>query len=731
MMSSIAADSCAYEPSIHIPWRPVTSGAISNADDPDLLQHLFLPYTPHMNITAPYIHPILAAIQAAGGRPLIVGGAVRDALRGVDSKDFDQEFDIEVYNLPIDQLSELLAGFGRVDAVGRSFGILKLRTPSGHELDVSLPRRESKIGAGHRGFLAAPDPTMTPREAAARRDFTWNALAITPEGELLDFFGGAADLHAGIIRHTTAAFAEDPLRVLRAMQFAARFDMRLAPETAALCRTLLPEAPTLATERIWGEWQKWAIKGRKPAAGLRVLAETGWISLYPELEELIGCPQDPVWHPEGWSISELSSEESFASSAQASNIDRRSPSLLFREFITSTAATPAMIPGSRGAAGTQSLIDRVVDSLSMTGATGADSFSSRSPLGPATITNTEPLVWTFGATAVNADEVIRVVFKVALNRVKTIMLATNNDFEVVRQVVHPIAIYVMNMLPLFEGTAQLQFHDDPMNSDSTILTGPGRVYIPIVIVDARTASIDGDVFFYFDLAVVGNNNIAHAFDYITRLRVFQVEIGDVFRHTLHVVDAAAAIAEREQLADDQRALLLFAALCHDLGKPATTTIGANGRIGSPGHAQVGVELTDALLRRLGCPRALITQTVPLVREHMAHIGMQVGGRAVRRLALRLAPATIQQWDRLIEADHSGRPPLPASNPGAPIAALAAQLNVSAGRPTPILQGRHLIATGMIPGPELGAALERAYHAQIDGAFDSVEDGLAWVAQHPN
>src|SRR4029079_17722309 len=134
---------------------------------------------------------------------------------------------------------------------------------------------------------------------AARRDFTWNALALTPDGELLDFFGGAADLNAGIIRHTTEAFAEDPLRVLRAMQFAARFDMRLAPETAALGRALLPEAPTLAPERVWGEWLKWALRGRRPAAGLRVLAETGWRALYPELTALVGCPQDATWHPEG------------------------------------------------------------------------------------------------------------------------------------------------------------------------------------------------------------------------------------------------------------------------------------------------------------------------------------------------------------------------------------------------------------------------------------------------
>jgi len=114
---------------------------------------------------------------------------------------------------------------------------------------------------------------------------------------------------------------------------------------------------------------------------------------------------------------------------------------------------------------------------------------------------------------------------------------------------------------------------------------------------------------------------------------------------------------------------------------------------------------------------------------MAHFGMQVTDRAVRRLALRLAPTTIAQWSRLVEADHSGRPPLAPSNPGAAIVALAEQLSVATGRPAPILQGRHLLAQGLAPGPELGAALERAYHAQIDGAFDTVEDGLAWLARH--
>ena len=675
-----------------------------------------------MNITAPYIQPILDAIQAAGGRPLIVGGAVRDALMGVAPN----EFDIEVYDLPIDRLLELLTGFGRVDAVGRSFGILKLRPPTGRELDISLPRRESKIGAGHRGFLATPDPTMTPHEAAARRDFTWNALAITPEGELLDFFGGAADLRAGIIRHTTAAFAEDPLRVLRAMQFAARFDMRLAPETAALCRALLPEAATLATERIWSEWQKWALKGHKPAAGLRVLAETGWLTLYPELEKLIGCPQDPVWHPEGWSLLDLTTKARDTGSAQPFGVENW---LSLRKFSTSSAATAAMIPGFHGTSGAEAHGVAASSRLSPTNMAGILGSLLPLELSPAVLAEAESFVWSFGSPAISANEVVRVMFKIPLSRMKSIMLATDNDFEIVRRVVHPIAIYVMNMLFSGQDTAELQFHNNPVNSDGTILTRPGSVHIPIVIVDARTTPIDGDIFFYFDLAVVGNSDIAHVFDYTTRLCVFQVEIGDVWTHTLYVCDAAAVIAEREQLADDQRAVLLFAALCHDLGKPATTAIGADGRIRSSGHALAGVEITKALLHRIGCPRALVAQVASLVREHMAHIAMQASDRTVRRLALRLAPATIAQWGRLVEADHSGRPPLAASNPGAMIVALAQQLSVSTGRPTPILQGRDLLATGMTPGPALGAALERAYQAQIDGAFNTVEEGLAWVARH--
>jgi tRNA nucleotidyltransferase (CCA-adding enzyme) len=449
-----------------------------------------------MNTLIVPLRPVLDALIQAGGTPLIVGGAVRDALLGLNPKDLD----IEVHGLTPDALYAAVAPLGRINAVGRSFGVLKLRLPGGRELDIALPQRLSRNPSGERGFIPTPDPSLTPREAAARRDFTWNAMAFTADGQLVDFFGGQDDLRNRIIRHTSEAFDEDPLRVLRAMQFAARFSMRLAPETSARCQALLPEATTIPISRIWGEWQKWALRGQRPSLGLLALRECGWLALYPELVALDGCEQEPSWHPEG----------------------------------------------------------------------------------------------------------------------------------------------------------------------------------------------------------------------------------DVFIHTGHVCDAAAAIAVGNSLEEEQRTALLFAALCHDLGKPATTARDTDGRIRSPGHAEAGVEPTIALLERFGTPRRMIDLAVPLVREHMAMIHAIPNPRSVRRLAVRLAPATIADWRRLVAADASGRPPFPPADPGAPVEELAVQLDAGTGRPAPIVTGRHLMERGHPPGPRLGELLREIYTAQIDGEFTTLEEGLAWA-----
>ncbi len=231
------------------------------------------------------------------GRPRLVGGGVRDLLLGLEAKDFD----IEVASVDFETLHRVLAPFGATDVVGRSFGVIKVRSAvSGAEYDFSLPRRESKTGAGHRGFAVAPDPALSDAEAAARRDFTINAIALDPfSGALIDPHGGQADLRARVLRHTSAAFNEDPLRVLRAFQLAARFDLTLAPETAALCRSIADNYAELPVERVWGEWEKWAMKSSKPSRGLAVLEESGWLRHFPEVATLRGTPQEPLWHPEG------------------------------------------------------------------------------------------------------------------------------------------------------------------------------------------------------------------------------------------------------------------------------------------------------------------------------------------------------------------------------------------------------------------------------------------------
>jgi tRNA nucleotidyltransferase (CCA-adding enzyme) len=229
-------------------------------------------------------------------RAYLVGGCVRDALLGIAQKDFD----LEVYGVDYETLARQLRPHGRVDLVGKSFGVIKFTGASGGQWDFSLPRRDSKLAAGHKGFEITVDPDIDPQEAAGRRDFTINAVAFDPRtGEYLDFFGGRQDLKQRVLRHTSAAFVEDPLRVLRGMQFAARFDLTPAPETIALCRLILPTFSELAVERVGMEWAKWAALSQKPSAGLRFLQATGWLQHFPEIAALDGTPQDPEWHPEG------------------------------------------------------------------------------------------------------------------------------------------------------------------------------------------------------------------------------------------------------------------------------------------------------------------------------------------------------------------------------------------------------------------------------------------------
>ena len=234
---------------------------------------------------------IAQKIQEAGGKAFLVGGCVRDAIFGVQSKDID----VEVFNIQKEPLLAILKLFGKVDNVGESFEVIKLTTET-QDFDFSFPRREIKVGLGHKGFQTEADPFMEPKEAAKRRDFTINALMLDIATlEIFDFFGGLEDLRKKVLKHTSEAFAEDPLRVLRAMQFASRFNMDLHPETIEFCRSLKSEFHTISKERIWTEVEKMFSKGILPSKGIKVLLETGWVECFEAVNETFEDLADPIF----------------------------------------------------------------------------------------------------------------------------------------------------------------------------------------------------------------------------------------------------------------------------------------------------------------------------------------------------------------------------------------------------------------------------------------------------
>lgn len=235
---------------------------------------------------------IATAIRNEGGRAYVVGGWVRDRLLGLASKDID----LEAFAIPADRLRAILDRIGRVEAVGESFQVFKCG-----DIDVSLPRRESKSGRGHKAFVVTGEPEMTAADAARRRDFTINAISwdpLGPDDVLVDPFDGQSDLAARRLRMVDpATFADDSLRVLRAVQFAARFALTLDPATADLCRAI--PLDDLPAERIWGEFEK-LLSARTPSIGLALALDLGVVGrLFPELHALVGCVQEPEWHPEG------------------------------------------------------------------------------------------------------------------------------------------------------------------------------------------------------------------------------------------------------------------------------------------------------------------------------------------------------------------------------------------------------------------------------------------------
>jgi len=237
-------------------------------------------------------------IKALGGQALLVGGSVRDYLMGKIAKDFD----VEVYGLEADKIEKIANTVGKVSDVGRSFGILKIFLDNNIDIDVSLPRTDSKIGAGHRGFAVQTDSNMSIRDAAQRRDFTMNSVSADPlTGKLYDPFGGVEDIKERKLCITdNELFKDDPLRVLRGIQFIGRFGLEIDEESFSIMKSMLPQLNELPKERLAEEWKKLLLKSPKPSLGLQAGLNLGvWQEMNPELVELNKTEQEPKWHPEG------------------------------------------------------------------------------------------------------------------------------------------------------------------------------------------------------------------------------------------------------------------------------------------------------------------------------------------------------------------------------------------------------------------------------------------------
>ncbi len=434
---------------------------------------------------------VALAIKEAGGRSLLVGGSVRDLILG----EVFHDLDLEVYGLSADDLEFLASRFGVVDTVGQSFAILKL-IAEGVDIDLALPRRDSKVDAGHRGFVVDADPSLSPAEAARRRDFTVNAIMADPlTGELIDPFSGLVDLESGLLRVVDAdTFAEDPLRVLRAIQFVARFNLDVEPATFDLLKSMIPTLHELAPERLGHEWRKLLLKAERPSLGLSLALDLGVIAaLHPELFALKSTPQEPEWHPEG----------------------------------------------------------------------------------------------------------------------------------------------------------------------------------------------------------------------------------DVWIHTLMVVDEAAKIIWREGLGSDRALTVMLGALCHDLGKPAVTHLELS-RLRSHGHEEAGEAPTRSFLAALYINSEITEAVVGLVRDHMkpyrywcddTQNGKPITDGAIRRLAVRVDPGTLAELALVTEADYLGRGPFtPPHGPyeaGPWLIDRAHTLGVLTSPPPHLIRGQELLDLGFPPGPLLGRLIKLA------------------------
>lgn len=247
----------------------------------------------------PELGPLLKTLRDNAITPILVGGCVRDYWMKQKSHDVD----IELYNVSDPSLLKtILSSFGTLNEVGKSFGVFKLRLAD-YSIDLSLPRTEKTSGKGHRDFIVQTHQKIDFSDAAQRRDFTINAIGYDPIDQIfLDPYGGIEDIRSKTLRCVDPqTFIEDPLRILRAAQFAARFEFICDSQLISLCKSMVAnkDLHALPKERIFEEMKKLLLLSQKPSIGLQTLEQMNALEFFAPLHLYPSTPQDEASHPEG------------------------------------------------------------------------------------------------------------------------------------------------------------------------------------------------------------------------------------------------------------------------------------------------------------------------------------------------------------------------------------------------------------------------------------------------
>ena len=683
-----------------------------------------------MDTTAlwPTVVELCMEVRRLGGAAYVVGGAARDLFIAeqtgvpVDLKDVD----IEVFGIEPNFLEAVLSQRWRIDVVGKAFGIIKLH---GLPIDVSVPRRERKTGTGHADFAIDADPTMTVEEAAARRDFTINAISFDPLNERwVDPYNGRQAILDKILDPVTDRFKEDSLRVLRGMQFIARFDLTPTPRCLEMCRELSQD--NLPKERLFEEWKKLLLRGKAIRKAFYFLRDIGWLErFYPELFALVGSPHYHKWHPEGWELKCIPSTSSLAGPAQPCR--GQLGFLSSGELTDGAPASEATQESTPRTTGAEPVVSLSPDGLHA--ATGAGSLRLFLSMlfAPTVLTQAKSFVWSLASGTTSTRKGGRVMFEVTKPCMEGIMATAINDFQIAQSIVGFVAIYVVDVLFPAEFSAQVKFHDQTVNTDA-FLSWPANIGVTVMGVDSSRYPIDGKVLCFFEFGAIGNEQLVHMPDSIASMQQYQVRIGDVFEHTALVAEAFT----KGTFTDDKEKLVLgLAALCHDLGKPETAAFGLTKKNSVPHWTNHGHENhtgpAERFLARLTNETKLVQQVLAVCKAHMTPSSFYRNGadlQAFRRLALRVP---IPQLVKMLRFDQGGRGPTmpPDEAMIAWFEGEAARAGVQHEKPKPLVLGRDLIERFKYPsGPKMGQLLATLMEKQLAGEFATKEDGLAIAAQ---